>query len=116
MKYDGTSIEKMPSMRWRSENDYSTGLTDYTLIVKGLDRDRRNYFYTCKVSKITDCSKLPAKTTYSAEYSLFTDGNNFKLKPVKDNKSGFRSLISAKRWVEDACRAQWAKDHERRTA
>ncbi len=97
-------MEKMPTIHWEKEVDHWLGACSYIAILEGVDQDGRAFFYTSKISQ-------NAKADYSLEYQLFTDGNNFKLKPTRGKKSGATTLKAAKEIIAQMYAKQWAKDH-----
>ena len=103
-------MEKRPALKWDKEENHSTGDVTYTLKISGYDEDKRSYFYLGQIFKMVDY-KDKLIYTYNAEYKLFTDGNNFKLQPIKDKKDNISTLEEAKKWIEEAFKKQWELDH-----
>ena len=105
-------MERMPGIKWEKRVDYAAGMEHYFTSIKGVDKKGREFFYRGVIRKLPIWDELFGKMTYlySAEYELWTDGNNFKLKGDKGKKD-FDKANDAKKWVETAFRTKWAKDH-----
>ena len=105
-------MEKMKALKWTKETEYCTETVKYHLYLKGIDKENRDYCYRGHISKQTSVNqKGSTKNSYFAEYSLFEDGNNFKLRPEK-GMNEFATLQEAKKWVETSFRDKWSRDHK----
>ncbi len=107
-------MEKMPKLEWVKRLDYGVSYDNfYTLQIKGIDKEGRNYFYNAKIEKVNIYAKGGAvKSGYKAEYKAYVDGNDFKARPFADTKEPFEKLADAKKWVTDAFKKQWALTHK----
>lgn len=105
-------MERMPGIKWEKQVGYAVGVENYFTSIKGVDKKGREFFYRGLIKTFPIWDELLGKMTYlySAEYGLWTDGKNFKLKG-DEGKKNFDKVSDAKKWVESAFRTKWAKDH-----
>ena len=103
--------EQMPELNWKREVFVNAGIGIYSIELKGIDNDNRNYHYMGRILCSDDPNKKsPTGRIFNTEYAMSADAKN-PFSPFIADRKNFYKFEEAKEWVEEALKNQWEKDH-----